>query len=94
MEAEPEMLGAAIAAPDGSTHGSSATTRSERLTWSGLAVEADPVRAGSVPPLDAEIPGEARAVSAAGRAAVGAIALLQLVWWGLLAYGGLQLLAL
>jgi hypothetical protein len=96
MEAEPEMFGAAVAAPESSTHGASvrATTRSERLTWSSLSVEAGPAPAVSTQPIDTEVSGDRRAGSAAAHAAVGVIALLQVIWWALLAYGGLQLFAL
>ena len=92
MEAEPEMFGAALAAPESSTDGASvrAATRSERLTWSSLSVEPVPAHAVSVPPIDAEVSVDRRA----GRAGVGAIALLQVIWWALLAYGGLQLFPL
>jgi hypothetical protein len=95
MEAEPEMFGAAVAAPESSTHGISvrAATRSERLTWSNLSVESAP-SAGSAAPIGAEMLDDRRAVSAAGHTVVGVIALLQVIWWALLAYGGFQLFAL
>ena len=96
MEAEPEMFGAALAAPESSTYGAPvrAATRSERLTWSSLPFEAVPVPEAPATAGGAETSGARRSKSAAGRAVVGTIALLQVVWWALLGYTALQLFAL
>ena len=94
MEAEPEMFGAAVAAPEDATRASAAltATRLERRTWSTLSSEALAGPAELEPANDGAIAGARRAVSAAGRALVGVIALLQVVWWAALAYLALRLL--
>jgi hypothetical protein len=96
MEAEPEMLGAAIAAPEDATRGSLSlsATRLERRTWSSLSSEAVAAPEDLATALDGDVVGDRRAASGAGRAVVGAIALVQVLWWAVLAYLALQLFVL
>jgi hypothetical protein len=94
MEAEPEMFGAAVAAPGDATRSSPAlsTTRLERRTWSNLSSEslaAPP--ADLAPPLDGVVVEGRRSASSAGRSLVGAIVLVQVIWWASLAYLALRL---
>jgi hypothetical protein len=91
MEAEPEMFGAALAAAEGSAHGSFVlpATQLERHTWLSVIGEA---ATGE----DLDRPGQIREgrqglSSVAGRAVVGTIAIAQLLWWAMLAYTLLRL---
>jgi hypothetical protein len=94
MEAEPEMFGAAVAAPEDATRSSAAlsATRLERRTWSTLLPEAVAVpSADHEPAIDGGVGEDPRSASSAGRALVGAIALVQVIWWAALAYLALRL---
>ena len=93
MKAEPEMFGAAVAAPEDATLGPSAlsASRLERRTWSSLPPDAVAASDDLGPASDGALPGEGRSKSAAGRAVVGGIALVQVIWWVVLAYLALRL---
>ena len=96
MEAEPEMFGAAVAAPEDATRSSSAlsASRLERRTWSTLSSEAVASLEGLAPASDGVVSDDRRSASAAGRAIVGGIALVQVLWWAVLAYLALRLFVL
>ena len=91
MEAEPEMFGAAVAAPEDAVRGSlAAASRVERRTWSSLPSDAVAAADHLVPASDGAVSGDRRS-AAAGRAIVGGIALVQVIWWAGLAYLALRL---
>lgn len=95
MKAEPEMFGAAVAAPEGAALGSSAqsASRLERRTWSSLSIEGVAVADDLVPASDGAVSRDRRS-AATGRAIVGGIALVQVIWWAGLAYLALRLFVL
>ena len=96
MKAEPEMFGAAVAATEDAALGSSAlsASRLERRTWSSLSAE--PVAAADdlAPASHGAVSSDRRSASATGRVLVGGIAIVQLIWWAVLAYLALRLFVL
>ena len=96
MKAEPEMFGAAVAAPEDATLGSSAlsASRLERRTWSSFSPGSVAALDDLAPTSHGAVSRERRSASAAGRAIVGGIALVQVLWWAVLAYLALRLFVL
>jgi hypothetical protein len=95
MEAEPEMFGAAVAAPEGLAYGSFALPSTLELrTWATGST--DIAQAGESPShvLEAEPSVDGRSSSPLGPAILVSIALAQAMWWAALAYVALRLLAL
>ena len=96
MKAEPEMFGAAVAAPEDATDSASAlaASRLERRTWSSLSSESVAVLDDLASTSDGAVSRDRRSASATGRALVGGIALVQVFWWAVLAYLALRLFVL
>jgi hypothetical protein len=95
MEAEPEMFGAAIAAPEDSAYGSFARPATLELrTWATGSTEVALTNQDLSQLIDAETSADGRFASPIGRAIVGSIALAQVIWWVMLAYVALRLFVL